>query len=148
MKTREFEGIKIRIDRPKGFVQKGKDPSGKEWSRTYLYDYGYIPKTNGGDDEGLDVYLGPDGEGHSAHWVMQQKEDGTFDEYKVFLGFKDKEAAKKAYFAHTPRKFYVKTVTMTVPMMKALLGLEPAEKLAQLAMFQGFMEEMEAICRG
>jgi hypothetical protein len=131
MKTVTFEGMKVRIERPKGFVQKGVGPDGKPWERTYLYDYGFIPKTNGGDGEGIDVFLGPDEEeADDAHWVIQKKPDGSFDEYKVFLGFKSRAAAKKAYLQHIPRRFFGGMISMSVQMMRAMLGQEPAEKLA------------------
>lgn len=131
MKTVTFEGMKVRVDRPKGFVQKGVGEDGKPWERKYLYDYGFLPKTKGGDGEGIDVFLGPDEEAaEDAHWVIQKKSDGSFDEYKVFLGFKSRAAAKKAYTDHIPRKFFGGMISMNVQMMRAMLGLEPAEKLA------------------
>lgn len=135
MKTRVFEGMKVRVDRPKGFVQKGTGADGKPWERTYLYDYGYLPKTKGGDGEGLDVFLGPDEDAaDDAHWVIQRKPDGSFDEYKVFLGFKNRAAAKKAYLEHIPKKFYGGMISMNVQMMRAMLGHEPAEKLASMGL--------------
>lgn len=132
MKTTTFEGMKVRVDRPKGFVQKGVGADGRPWERKYLYDYGFIPKTRGGDGEGIDVFLGPDEEAaDDAHWVIQKKHDGSFDEYKVFLGFKNKAAAKKAYLQHIPEKFFGGMLSMSVQMMRAMLGQEPAEKLAR-----------------
>lgn len=131
MKTVTFEGMRVRIDRPKGFVQEGKDKNGKPWRRVYQYNYGFLPRTKGGDGEGLDVFLGPDEEAaEDAHWVIQRKDDGSFDEYKVFLGFKNRAAAKKAYLAHIPQKYFGGMISMRVQMMRAMLGQEPAEKLA------------------
>lgn len=143
MKTVDFEGMKIRLDRPKGFVQEGKDQDGKPWKRVYKFDYGFIPKTQGGDGDGLDVFLGPDEDGaDDAHWVIQRKDDGTFDEYKVFLGFKNRAAAKAAYKAHIPMKFFGGMISMTVQMMRAMLGKEPAEKLAMSSFVTEFSELM------
>lgn len=142
MKTRDFQGLKIRLDRPKGFVQKGKDAEGKPWERTYLFDYGYIPRTKGGDGDGLDVFLGPNPAATESFWALQRKEDGDFDEYKVFLGFPNKAAAKKAYLAHIPKKFLSGMVSMPVEMMKAMLGIEPVEKLAS---YVSFLDELEKI---
>lgn len=130
MKTRIFEGMKVRIDRPKGFVQKGVGDDGKPWERTYQYDYGFLPKTAGGDGEGLDVYLGPNENAHDAFWVIQKNGEGKFDEYKVFLGFASKAAAKKAYLAHCPAKYFGGMATMTVQMMRSMLGHDPLEKVA------------------
>src|SRR5690606_6453494 len=86
-KTIEFQGITIHLDRPKGLIMSGKDKNGKEWAREYKYDYGFIPKTLGGDGDGLDVFVGPNKDALEAYWAIQNKDDGSFDEYKVFLGF-------------------------------------------------------------
>ena len=126
-----FEGMTVHVDRPKGFVLSGEDAAGNPWSRTYQFDYGFIPKTQGGDKEGLDVYLGPDEDkAGDAHWVRQLKKDGTFDEFKVFLGFKSKAEAKAAYKAHGPPFGFGGMVSMRVSMMRAMLGLEPLDKVA------------------
>ena len=142
MKTVTFEGMKIRVDRPKGFIQEGTDKDGKSWKRVYRYDYGFIPKTKGGDGEGLDVFLGPDEDAaEDAHWVIQRKDDGSFDEYKVFLGFKNRKVAKKAYLAHIPERYYGGMLSMTVQMMRAMLGQEPAEKLGMVLELSALMLE-------
>lgn len=144
-KTVKFEGMTVRVDRPKGFVQKGTDEKGRPWTRVYKYDYGYLPKTKGGDGEGIDVYMGPDEDAaEDAHWIIQVKDDGSFDEYKVFLGFKSREAALRAYYLHTPQKYYGGLISMSVQMMRAMLGHEPAEKLASIR-FAAFLSELSAI---
>lgn len=151
MKTTEFQGMKIRLDRPKGFEQKGVDEDGKPWTRTYLYDYGFLPKTQGGDGEGVDVFIGPLADAHTAFWVIQKNKNGEFDEYKVFVGFRDRAAAKKAYLEHIPGKFFGGMVAVSVQMMKALLGYKPFEKLAsgipgeyldKVAFLLAFQEEL------
>jgi Inorganic Pyrophosphatase len=141
MKTVQFQGLRIRIDRPKGFVQEGKDQQGKPWKRIYKYDYGFLPKTKGGDGDGVDVFVGPDESIREAYWVIQRKDDGSFDEYKVFVGFKSKADAKKAYGEHIPMRYFGGMVAMPIEMMKAMLGIEPLEKAA----FLGFIDEVGAI---
>lgn len=141
-RTVDFQGIKIRLDRPKGFVQRGKDESGKPWMRIYKYDYGFIPKTSGGDNEGVDVFLGPEKDDKEAYWAIQKKPDGSFDEYKVFLGFGSKAAAIKAYKEHIPSKFLSKMITMNLSMMKAMLNLEPKEKIGSVIQRVQFAEVM------
>ncbi len=128
MKTIDYQGIKLKIDRPLGTVQSGKDKDGNEWSREYKFDYGYIDGTHGGDDDGLDVFVGPDPGEPIAYWVGQKKDDGTFDEYKIFVGFPSAQEAFKAYKAHIPEKFYGGMREMTVEQMKSLLGIKPNEK--------------------
>ncbi len=120
-----FQGIDLRIDRPAGFVQTGKDEHGQTWERTYKVDYGFIPGTEGGDGEGLDVYVGPNAEAHLAHWIIQRKSDGSFDEFKLMLGFDDQRSARSMWEAHTPKRFFGGVETTSVAMMKALLGLDP-----------------------
>ena len=44
--------VKIKIDRPIGYVHKKE-----KYSLTYPINYGYIPGVIGGDGEELDVYL-------------------------------------------------------------------------------------------
>ncbi len=44
--------VKIKIDRPIGYVHKKKN-----YSLIYPINYGFIPDVLGGDDEELDVYL-------------------------------------------------------------------------------------------
>lgn len=130
--TKDFQGITVRIDRPAGFIQRGKDDAGNEWEREYKTDYGYIPGTTGGDGESLDVYLGPHTQSTLAYWVNQRKSDGSFDEYKLMLGFHDRRAARTMWAAHTPERFYGGIATTTVGMVKALLGLEPVSIMKAL----------------
>ena len=139
MKTVEFQGMTIKLDRPKGFVQKGKDKDGKPWERKYLVDYGYVPRTKGGDGDQLDVFLGGDKEADEAFWVEQHKDDGEFDEFKVMLGFPTKVAAVACYKQHIPAKYMGRVFTMKVGMMRSMLGVEPLTKQAAML---GFLEEM------
>jgi len=128
-KRLEFQGIPICVDRPKGFVMEGTDASGTPWKRVYKYDYGFIPKTLGGDGDGLDVFLGPNAKAGQAYWVTQKKDDGTFDEYKVFLGFNSREEATAAYVEHIPRKLLDGMATLSLDMMKSMLRIEPTGRV-------------------
>ncbi len=127
----EFQGIPIVIDRPKGFVQEGTAEDGTPWSRTYKTDYGFIPRTKGGDGEGLDVFIGPDAESDAAFWVLQKKGDGSFDEYKLFVGYRSPAEAKKVYEQHVPPKYFAGMHEGTVQQIRALLNQEPEESLAK-----------------
>lgn len=139
----EFQGIKICIDRPKGFIMKGEDEKGRPWTRVYRYDYGFIPRTLGGDDDGVDVFIGPNKKETDAYWAIQKKPDGSFDEYKVFLGFPNRDAALGCYKQHIPKKLLSGLVTMKVNMMKAMLRIPPKEQLQKVASFIGFHDELE-----
>lgn len=147
-KTTDFQGITIHIDRPRGLRMFGIDPEGKEWERQYKYDYGFIPKTLGGDDDGLDVFIGPDKDTHEAYWAIQNKPDGTFDEYKVFLGFTSRDAAIGAYRDHAPVKLLNGMVTMRVDMMKAMLGMNPTGVFVKTAMqWVSFQNELGKLAK-
>jgi hypothetical protein len=139
--TTEFQGIPVRVDRPRGFIMLGVDSKGRKWARRYKYDYGYIPKTLGGDNDGLDVFIGPNKKAEQVYWVNQRKEDGSFDEYKVFMGFDNRDEAAAAYRAHIPKKLMGGMMTLRVNMMKAMLGQNP-EEVMKTAMARALMKEL------
>lgn len=130
----DFQGIGICVDRPRGFKMKGTDDKGNPWERTYKVDYGFIPKTLGGDGDGIDVFLGPQKNAPNAFWAVQNKADGVFDEYKVFLGFPNRNAALSCYEEHIPKKLLSGLTTMRVDMMRSMLGVDP-KGLAKVASF-------------
>lgn len=140
-KTVDFQGLKIKVDRPKGFVMFGEDSKGKPWQRKYKYDYGFIPKTLGGDDDGLDVFIGPNKKATQTYWAVQRKDDGSFDEYKIFVGFDNRDEAISVYRAHIPKKYFGRLITMSIEMMKAMLGKHPEEKVTGVkeSEWRGFM---------
>jgi len=141
----DFQGIPIHVDRPKGFVMKGTSKTGP-WERQYKFDYGFIPKTDGGDGDGLDVFIGPNKMAKNAFWAIQHRDDGSFDEYKVFLGFNSRKEATDAYCDHIPKRMLKGLVTLRVEMMKSLLGISPGgfKKTAGLSVIS-FMDESEKI---
>ncbi len=142
-RERTHHGIKVVIDRPAGMKQAGVGADGTPYEREYKLDYGYIPGTKGGDGDGLDVFLGPNEDSDRAYWAVQQKDDGTFDEYKLLFGFEDEAAARKAYCDHIPEKYLKGVVETSVGMVKALLGMEPSEVMnaALLEAFGGMMSK-------
>jgi len=145
----EYQGIPIHVDRPKGFIMNGTSDKGA-WQRKYKYDYGFIPKTMGGDGDGLDVFLGPDKKAPEAYWAVQTKPDGSFDEYKVFLGFDNRDAAVAAYRDHIPKKLMNGMVTMRVEMMKAMLGIDSDGLIKKTAAMRtvAFLDELSKIRGG
>jgi hypothetical protein len=67
-----------------------------------LHDYGFIEGHLSGDDEELDVYVGPDPAADHVYVVHQRMAPDfkKHDEDKVMLGFGSADAAKAAYLAH------------------------------------------------
>ena len=135
-----FQQIPINVDRPKGFLMMGHDDQGKPWARRYRYDYGFIPRTKGGDGDGLDVFVGPNKLATESYWAIQRKPDGKFDEFKCFLGFDNRDEALAAYRQHIPLKLLGGMTTMRVSMMKAMLGIET--DLMKTAFQRGLVEEL------
>ncbi len=131
-KVADYQGIPIVIDRPAGYIQRGVDAGGEAWERVYHVDYGYIEGTQGGDGEGMDVFLGRHSTAKEAHWIQQKKADGSFDEYKIVLGAGCVETAKGLYLAHIPKRFFGGIATTSLGMVKALRGLPPGEVMKAL----------------
>jgi predicted RNase H-related nuclease YkuK (DUF458 family) len=86
-----FRGLPITVEKWKGE---------RRHNRILQADYGFIPDTTGrGDGEAVDVYVGDDHHSPHAYVLEQLKEDGSFDEYKVLLGFESLPEAEAVYLA-------------------------------------------------
>jgi ppGpp synthetase/RelA/SpoT-type nucleotidyltranferase len=102
MHSTKFRGLPVVIQWPKGSVRVGEREDGTPFKTEMKASYGYIPDTvAAGDNERLDVYIGPNEDAENAYVVEQMKDDGeTFDEYKVMLGFDSLEEAEETYLEH------------------------------------------------
>jgi len=98
---RDFAGIRVNVEHPAGTDRYGVDKHGTEWRTKMVYDYGFVSKLTGEDDEGVDVYLGPDQDAKKAYIIHQVDPDTSeYDEDKVMLGFDSEDKAKEAYLEH------------------------------------------------
>ena len=99
MHSTDFRGIPVVIEWPKGSTRVGERKDGHKFQTEMHADYGYIPNTvAAGDEERLDIYIGPDKEADTVYVVEQvRKETGEFDEYKMMLGFSLLEEAEELY---------------------------------------------------
>ena len=126
---RRFRGLDITIETPAGSVREGTDPGGKRWRTKMRFDYGYIRRTEGADGDHVDCYIGPDEDAPNVYVVHQRKAGDwqAYDEDKVMLGFRAKDAAVRAYLAHYDDLRFLGQVT-TMPFeefkAKALATLE------------------------
>ncbi len=128
---RDFQGIPIVVEWEKGSTRTGTSPDGKPWKRKMLADYGYIEDTRSrGDDEPVDVYLGPDRNAPTAFIVDQLKADGSFDEVKIILGFEKEEAARACYLQHYPDGWESRIGDIWELPVKRLAELVDAEQTA------------------
>lgn len=95
-----IHGVEVAIENPKGSIRTNKDPNGPKWKVKLPVDYGYIEGTNGVDGDPVDVYLGADHDASYVYVIDQLDfETRAFDEHKVMMGFKNEQAALKAYDA-------------------------------------------------
>jgi hypothetical protein len=80
----------FEIDRPEGTTKAW--PGGKSF--TYPVDYGFFPKLEGEDGEGLDAFVGDDPHGHlESFQKLKPNKDGKLvaDETKYLLGVNDRQ---------------------------------------------------------
>lgn len=106
--------LTVHIELEKGDKRTGVNKeTGEKWEKTMHAAYGYVPYVQGEDGEGLDVYVQGDGDCENVFVVHQLKKDGSPDEHKVMLGFKDEAAAVACYKKHVPAWCYGKTETLS-----------------------------------
>src|SRR5580692_1735592 len=98
MRTTIFQGLPIVIENEAGSTRSGKSPEGKPWSVVMPFAYGYIKGTNHIDGDEIDVFIGPEKYAKWVYNITQVKSNGTFDENKFFMGFKDAMDAKAAFY--------------------------------------------------
>jgi hypothetical protein len=94
----KVHGLDITIENPRGSTREGGAP-GKRWKSKLPHHYGYIRRTEGGDGDHVDVYLGPHLKSEQVFVVDQHHLDGgkAFDEHKCFIGFGSAAQAREAY---------------------------------------------------
>ena len=99
MHSTKVRGIPVVIQWPAGSVRTGQHKDGTPFKTEMKCSYGYFPDTiSAGDEERLDVYIGPDENAENAYVIEQiRKDTGEFDEYKVMLNFGSLEDAEDMY---------------------------------------------------
>ena len=102
-KQTTFDGLTLKLEYVPGDIREGEDKEGKAWKKTMHASYGYVPRTAGEDGEAVDIYLADEPKSGSPIFVIEQsKEDGSYDEDKVMLGYPSKEAAVNSFLRHMP----------------------------------------------
>lgn len=138
-----FQGLPIAVENRKGSVRKGVDKDGTPWRTKMRFPYGYIKGTKAADGDEVDCYIGPDSEAENAFVVHQKKDDGSFDEDKVMLGFASEEEARKAYLVHYNTDKYLGPID-AVPMEKLLRLVSEKDVLKKISE-AAFVSEMGKI---
>jgi uncharacterized protein len=96
---RLFHGLDCVIETAAGELRRGVGDDGP-WEVRMPIDYGYIRGTGSaeGADEQLDCFLSADAAACDGVFVINQGNlDGSFDEHKVMLGYRDALGAIKDY---------------------------------------------------
>jgi hypothetical protein len=94
----KVHGLDISIETPKGRDRTGVGKDGKPWSVTMPAHYGYVRGTEGADGDAVDVYLGDFPDSDRVFVVDQiDPETGAFDEHKVVMGVRNRDAARRLY---------------------------------------------------
>lgn len=77
------------------------------------HHYGHIKGAVSADDEYIDVFMSDDaGDASLPVFVVDQvKQDGSFDEHKVLLGFQNIESAREAYLSNYPSGWAMGNIT-------------------------------------
>jgi len=109
---KKFYGLDIAIENKKGSYRKGKDPNGKPWKTYMNFDYGRIGGTKAVDNEGVDIYLGPDDTSDMVYVVHQQDPfTRKYDEDKAMCQFPSRESAIEGYLSQYDRPDFLGPVS-------------------------------------
>ncbi len=129
-----FQGLKVDIENAKGSVREGTNADGSKWKTVFKVPYGYIRGTKGADGEEVDAYVGPEKAAPNAFVVHQKKDDGSYDEDTVMLGFLRRADAKKAILQHYDDPKYVGGIH-AVPMERLKKILSSNKQLTKISNF-------------
>lgn len=102
-----ISGLNITIENPAGSKRR------PEWPELTAH-YGYVKGTEGADGDQVDVFVKPSTPNDWAGTVYvidQLAEDGSFDEHKCMIGWKDQDAAEKAYMGNYTKGWKLGKVT-------------------------------------
>lgn len=128
----KFQGLDIAIENDVGSVRKGTNADGSTWKTVFKSPYGYIRGTEGADGEEVDCYVGPKRDANTAFVVHQKKDDGSYDEDTVMLGYDDKESAKADILRHYSDPKYVGSIH-AVSMERLHELLDSGKKLVKIS---------------
>ena len=129
----DFQGLPIAIENRKGTVRKWKAANGESGETNMAVGYGYIKRTNGMDEDEVDVFVGPDPRAEMVYIVEQQiPETGVYDETKCMIGFSNQKQAEQTYEEHYDRPgFKLYTTAMEMDQFKRWLQ-ETAPKKGEM----------------
>lgn len=96
----KIHGLDISVETPRNGIRKETGPDGSISEIQTPAAYGYVKRTNGADDEQVNVFIGPSPQASTVYVIDQQNTDtGKFDEHKAMIGFDSREEAMSTYQA-------------------------------------------------
>lgn len=120
----DYQGIPVHIENAPGSVRHWHAPDGTSGDTVMRVPYGYVCRTNGVDEDEVDVFVGPD-LGAERVFILHQQDPltGEYDEDKVMLGCQNGEQAYKLYADHytDPAQFLLTATSMEVGQFKRWL---------------------------
>lgn len=100
---KDYHGIKIDVEWPKGSI---RSYDGDDTYVTHMKcDYGYARDVDGADGDCLDIYLG-EADSDTVYIIEQVKDDGSYDEDKIMLGFSSEDEAIEMFCQHMPEYMF------------------------------------------
>lgn len=120
----DYQGLPVHIENAPGSVRHWKAPDGTSGDTVMHAPYGYVARTNGVDEDEVDVFIGPD-LGAERVFIIHQQDPltGEYDEDKVMLGCQNGEQAQRLYAEHydDPARFLLTSTSMDVGQFKRWL---------------------------
>lgn len=137
-----FQGLDIAIENAKGSLRKGTNPDGTKWETRFHTPYGYLRGTKGADNDPVDCYVGRDADSQRVFVARQKKDDGSYDEDTVMLGYGSAAAAKKDILQHYDDPKYIgNIVPMSIGRLKKLVDSgKKLEKISGITHDQTFID--------
>lgn len=130
MKSKVYQGVSFKIDRPKGTVKTWDLPDGGKKVFVYPVDYGFFPGLLGEDDEGLDAFVGDDPNGHIEAFQKLKRDDqgqDVLDETKFLVGVTDRQR-EQIYALYGPEVWARRVFHDVKQMLKAASKFKKEKK--------------------
>jgi len=128
----DIGGIKVVVEYPEGSIRTGKASDGSSWATLMVgASYGEIVGTEGEDGERIDAYVGPYVYSTNVFVLEQLREDGSRDEFKIFLGFTSLEHAQQTFRRLGREDLEGKWVEVSIALLRGMINGESASMLPE-----------------
>jgi hypothetical protein len=126
----DISGIKVVVEYQEGSIRQGKSADGSPWATLMVgASYGEIVGTEGEDGERIDAYVGPYSRVSSAFVLEQLREDGSRDEFKIFLGFASLEHAQNTFRRLGREDLEGEWIEVPIALLRGMISGDPSPML-------------------